>query len=476
MERMLIAMIVFVLVPVLDVAGQRSIFEFDGRRPREVVVTIGEQPPREVDGPAMAQRLQGVLATWRGRELGTLLAAQPREPRTIGMPPEFEVICVLHLSYGRDAKRVRLVRSTDGTIVAHDLDDETAEIVELDRLKMGELLMGLHQFRGSFDELDAPRQELIRIDGVATPGWIRFDEDVLDGRLRSPSIRFVPTTRYIEEEGFHVRLPRDYDPRTPAGLVIWISPTPSGEVPRVFNKALDELNLICIGADNSENQRAPADRFQLAFDGMATVMRRYHVDPRRVYVTGFSGGGRMASMMHGAFADMVSGSVPIGGANSYKNVPIGDGRYWPAGYRKPPGRIFGLFRRQRMACITGNRDFNYENVQGVVRSLRADGVNAKVVDIEGLAHTLPDEDGFHEAIVWVDEPYREMRSEEIADATQALETYRQRFGDADVADEGQRRLLLMVMQRGAWTDAAWQAAEILGLPAPSGEKANSPAD
>lgn len=456
-------------MPAMDVFGQGAdaIFELDGRRPREVVVTIGEDAPDDSTGPAMAQRLKGVLATWRGRELGALLGSVPRDPRPVGMPPEFDVICVLHLDYGHgDTRRVRFVRPPDGTIVAHELGGD-GHVVEMDRLKIGQMLMGLDQFRGSYEGLDAPRQQILRVDGMATPGWITFDNEVLDTRLRSPSIRFEPTMRYIEEEGFHVRLPKGYDPRTPAGLVIWISPTPNGQVPQVFNKALDELNLICIGADNSENQRPPSDRFQLAFDAMATAMHRFHIDPRRVYVTGFSGGGRMSSMMHGAFADMVSGSVPIGGANSYKNVPIGDGRYWPAGYRKPPGQIFGLFRRQRMACITGDRDFNYENVQGVVRSLKADGVNAKVVDIEGLAHTLPVEDGFLEAISWVDEPYRQVRAEEIQEATEAMETYRQRFGNAEITSEGQRRLLHMVMQRGPWTDAAWEAAAILGLADPA---------
>ena len=231
----------------------------------------------------------------------------------------------------------------------------------------------------------------------------------------------------------------------------------------MFEKALDELYLICVGAENSENGREPTERFQLAFDGMATVMRRYHVDPRRIYVTGFSGGGRMASMMHGAFADIVSGSVPIGGANAYKHVPQGTGKYWPAGYRKPSGEIFSLFRRQRMVCVTGPKDFNYENVQGVVRTLKRDGVNAEVFDIPGLRHELPDEDGFLEAMSWVDEAYRKTRAAEEEEARQAMATFRQRFGDVEEVGEGERRLLLQVMRAGAWTEAAWEAAELLGL-------------
>ena len=145
-----------------------------------------------------------MLAQWRGRELGALLGSVPRSPRPVGMPPEFDVICVLHLAYGHgDTKRVRLVRATDGTVLAHELDAGDA-VVEMDRLNVNQMLIGLDQFRGDYDGLDAPRQEVLRVDGLATPGWILFDNEVLDTRLRSPSIRFDPTMRYIEEEGFHV--------------------------------------------------------------------------------------------------------------------------------------------------------------------------------------------------------------------------------------------------------------------------------
>ena len=464
MGRLLLSLVVLLA----HASARADLFELNGRRPIEVVVTIDEAPPQATEGSAMALRLQGVVAVWRGREMGKLLGSVPRDARTVGVPPEFEVACVLHCRYPRStSKRVRVVRTTDGTIVAHELDegDDGLDVVELDRLRAGELLQSLDQFRGDYESSDAPLARTARLEGVATPGWITIDHQVVEERVKSPGFRVEPTTRFIEEEGFHVRLPADYDPRAPAGLLIWISPTPDGRIPFVFDKALDELGIIAIGADNSENQRPAGDRYQLAFDGMATIMRRFHVDPRRVYVTGFSGGGRMSSMMHGCFPDIVSGSVPIGGANSYRNVAIGDGRYWPAGFHKPSGELFGMFRRQRMACVTGDKDFNYENVQGVVRSLARDGVNAEVFDIEGLAHELPDADDFLKAISWVDEPYRRDRAKEIEEAAQAMQTYRSRFGDAPVTEAGQRRLLEMIMERGPWTPAAWEAAEALGLAA-----------
>jgi hypothetical protein len=446
-----------------------DIFDLGRRRAREVVVTVGPAlADVDVNGAApMALRLHGVIGVWRGRELGDLLSASPREARPIGDPPNAESLCVLHLSDGAQVrKRVEVVRTEDGTIVGRELDaGENGEIdvVELDRVKMAALLRGLDQYRGGFDAADVtdPVGEVFLFTGTKMPGWFTFDAPTIEERVASPSIRVEASLRFLYEAAFQVRLPSGYDPRRPAGLVVWISPTEEGRIPESFFAALDELYLIAIGPDECGNDRIPGDRFQLVFDAMATATRAYHVDARRVYVTGFSGGGRMASMIHGAFADVVSGSVPIGGANAYKHVPMGTGKYWPAGYRRPDGEIFSQFRRQRMACVTGDNDFNYENVQGVVGVLRGDRVDAKVWDVEGLAHELPPAGEFLGAMRWVDEPYQQMRDDEVAEARDQMETYRTRFGDGPVENEGQRRVLMQVMERGAWSDAAWEAVGVM---------------
>jgi hypothetical protein len=116
-----------------------------------------------------------------------------------------------------------------------------------------------------------------------------------------------------------------------------------------------------------------------------------------------------------------------------------------------------------MACVTGDNDFNYENVQGVVHALRADRVDAKVWDVEGLAHALPPEEEFAAAMTWVDEAYRRADEESSAEARDQMETYRTRFGDGPVENEGQRRMLMQVMSLGAWSEAGWEAARVLGL-------------
>ena len=91
------------------------------------------------------------------------------------MPREYDEICVLHVRYARgETKRVGIVRTMDGTIVAHEIDDgedgETS-VVELDRNLATEYLMALDQYRGAFDAVEDPVGESFLFEEEATPGW-----------------------------------------------------------------------------------------------------------------------------------------------------------------------------------------------------------------------------------------------------------------------------------------------------------------
>ena len=76
-------------------------------------------------------------------------------------------------------------------------------------------------------------------------------------------------------------------------------------------EALDELGLIAVGVERAGNRRVFSERAQLMLDVIETARRRFHVDPRRIYMTGMSGGGRVTSAFSVCFPDVIRGSVPI---------------------------------------------------------------------------------------------------------------------------------------------------------------------
>ena len=83
---------------------------------------------------------------------------------------------------------------------------------------------------------------------------------------RCSAARSIPN----EVVEWELYVPRDYDPGSPAGLLVFISPTDSGKMPRRYQSVLDEKNLIWIGANFSGSRVRVARRVSLALLGDRT--------------------------------------------------------------------------------------------------------------------------------------------------------------------------------------------------------------
>lgn len=143
-----------------------------------------------------------------------------------------------------------------------------------------------------------------------------------------------------------------YVPTTPPpggyALLVFVPPWKQARVPAPWITALDRNQTIFISAGASGNDANVMERREpLALLAAYNVMRRYHVDPSRVYVGGFSGGSRVAlrlalaypDLFHGALLD--AGSDPIGTAQ----IPL------------PPSDLFHRFQQDsRIVFVTGDHD------------------------------------------------------------------------------------------------------------------------
>jgi predicted esterase len=113
-------------------------------------------------------------------------------------------------------------------------------------------------------------------------------------------------------------VPESYDPESPAGLLVFISPTDSGRMPGRYRQVLDDNNLIWIGANHSGNRIRVARRISLALLATAIADSSYRIDASRVYVSGFSGGGRAASAVAPEYAQLFTGAIYICGADFWE--------------------------------------------------------------------------------------------------------------------------------------------------------------
>lgn len=182
-------------------------------------------------------------------------------------------------------------------------------------------------------------------------------------------------------------VPRNYDAGLPAGLLVFISPTDSGRMPRRYQPVLDEENLIWIGANHSGNRVRVARRISLALLATAIADRDYGIDASRVYVSGFSGGGRTASALAPEYAQIFTGAIYICGVN-----------FWDGHKPKKLEEV----RNNRYVFLTGGKDFNRAETRRVHRAYRQAGVeNVLFLEVAGMDHRMPPPEHLAEAITFL---------------------------------------------------------------------------
>jgi hypothetical protein len=80
------------------------------------------------------------------------------------------------------------------------------------------------------------------------------------------------------------------------------------------------------------------------------------------------------------------------GADFYAAVPSGDPRFafWPATFPPPDPERLARARAHPYVLLTGERDFNRQELRDLALGYRAHGfAGARLVDVAGMGHELP---------------------------------------------------------------------------------------
>lgn len=444
-----------------------DVFRLDGRRPDHAIVTVAESWDDSIplDTP-MGRLVAGVLAEYDTRTIGQLLrcATNTSAPTQAG-----RLTAVIHLSRADSphTKQVQLHHLADGTIVASSRVEEQTQRIVLDQRKFDATADDWPAFRGRFEITpdNARGGRGFEMAQPYIPGAVTMSQRTMKQRLYAGMpVRTENADRDLSQERFHVRLPTSYDPRRPAGLLVWSSPSPRGGIPNVFHAALDELYFVCVGIDNAGNDRDVPDKFQLIFDAVANARQRYHIDDERIYITGMSGGGKVSSILMMCFADIFHGSIPIVGFGTYSQLEDQWGKHHYAYFAKPKRILLELAKSRPMALMSGPEDFNYDEMVQRQKGLEADGFEqVRFFCYPDMAHQMPTPQRFLEALRWVDEPYELASKKRAADADEAMLAYLTGREDQRPTSERDRAAVVQLIHYYPWTDAAWKALELLGL-------------
>ena len=172
------------------------------------------------------------------------------------------------------------------------------------------------------------------------------------------------------------------------GVLIFVSPTDSGEPPAGWLPLLESHQMSWIAADGFGNRKPSAQRVLAAMMALAFVGKLAETDPGRIYLGGMSGGGRIASQTVTRFPQNFSGAVYIVGADFWMPKDI---------------RLRDRAAANRYVFITGERDFNRREMRRVFARYRSSGLTRSLLmDLPDFGHAYPDAGQLGEALDFLD--------------------------------------------------------------------------
>jgi hypothetical protein len=137
-------------------------------------------------------------------------------------------------------------------------------------------------------------------------------------------------------------------PQAGYGLLVFVSPANAAQVPRQWTRVLNHDGILCVAPIGGGNDKNVIGRREpLALMAEQNVVRRFRIDPGRIWVTGFSGGSRVAMRLALGYPDVFAGAILNAGSDT-----IGDG-----GIPLPPDDLAFRFRsHSRLVYVTGEWD------------------------------------------------------------------------------------------------------------------------
>jgi predicted esterase len=237
---------------------------------------------------------------------------------------------------------------------------------------------------------------------------IRFTEsaqqsDAVEMKFRLHSAE-DPGPFDIREARFQLLVPKNYRPEDAWGLFIWISPSDSPKIPAEWEAVLAARKLLFLGAFQAGNPRNIFDRMRMAVDANVGMRKRYRIDPARVYVSGFSGGARVASMLGVAFPDLFTGTIPFMGVNFYTELPVENGKKLGITYI-PDDQALEIAKKQcRYVLVTGEKDFNRVETHSTEENgFRKEGFTSVLcLEVPGVGHAMPPAEWLEKGLEFLD--------------------------------------------------------------------------
>lgn len=186
-----------------------------------------------------------------------------------------------------------------------------------------------------------------------------------------------------------IQIPANYNTENPPGIMVYISPQNSINIPSGWLDLMESENLIWVAARESGNKIFTTKRILLTLAGLQYIQENYTINNQRVYISGLSGGGRVASMVATQYPQFFKGAIYNCGVNFWNEVSE---------------EQLKLIKENRFVFLTGTDDFNLNDTKQVYSKYKkADVENINLMIIPRMGHTNPKKNRFAKAIKYLDE-------------------------------------------------------------------------
>ncbi len=187
---------------------------------------------------------------------------------------------------------------------------------------------------------------------------------------------------------WEIYVPENYDPAKPAGVLVFINSKDSGKILNEWKDLMAKHNLIWIGANKSGNDSSIPQRVAYAILAPKVINTHYTINTERVYLSGFSGGGRMASMVATEYNRIFKGAIYNSGANFWGESVL---------------TRYQEMSNNRYVFVAGTEDFNMEDTKQVYNDYLDAGVKySKLIIVPNMPHKRPGADILDTAINYLD--------------------------------------------------------------------------
>jgi predicted esterase len=195
---------------------------------------------------------------------------------------------------------------------------------------------------------------------------------------------------------FQVYVSRNYTAAVPAGLIVYMSPIDTGEIPIEWKYTFDKQNLIWVSVDGSGNTASQEQRISEAKASLKFIDERYDLDNQRIYISGMSGGAQIAGIVAASYPELFNGGIFLCGVNPWSE------READPWIENPPDKLEKM-KNNRYVFVSGTEDFKLAATARVYRKYKKAGIEAsKLIVVDGMGHELPNAATYRRAIEFLD--------------------------------------------------------------------------